>query len=245
MKSTIADVKSRAAVEANPYFAELERGAFEREDFVETQVQFFSAVAFFPRALAMVAARLPRPGLRLALLTNLADEHGGGDLARSHEATFLELLARLGVPAGEVARRARWPEARAFTTTLTGLCACDDVPTAIAALGIIEDLFSGISARLGRGIVANGWLAAPDLVHYRTHEALDVEHAGDLYRLVEPAWSSGPRERYRIAQGLELGAYAFLELYRGLWAARARRWTRDLDGPPDFAGGWWSDEPPV
>ena len=36
--------------------------------------------------------------MRLGLLENVTDEHGGGELSHAHEATFLMLLDRLGVP---------------------------------------------------------------------------------------------------------------------------------------------------
>ena len=44
----------------NPYFAALNDGSFEKDDFVETQVQFYFAVDFFSRPMAAVAARIPR-----------------------------------------------------------------------------------------------------------------------------------------------------------------------------------------
>ncbi len=245
MRTHLAAVKARAAVDAQPYFVALRDGGFPKDDFVETQVQFLFAVVHFARPMALLAARLPRPEQRLSVLTNVWDEHGGGALSRSHEATFLELLSRLGAGAEEVDARAQWPEVRAFNTLLTGVCAHDDAPTALATLGVIEDLFAGISARLGRALVDNGWLRQADVVHYRTHEVLDVSHAEDFYRLVEPLWAQGARERYQVEQGLELGASAFMQLYRGLWEGRARRWRRDCRGPHSLADGWHVPPRPV
>ncbi|MFN7131388.1 MAG: iron-containing redox enzyme family protein, partial [Myxococcales bacterium] len=186
-----------------------------------------------------LAGRMPRPELRLALLHNVADEHCDGDLSLSHERTFLALLARLGVTLAEVERRALWPEVRAFNSALTALCVHDDAWTAMAALGMIERLFATISSELGSGIVARGWLKPEELVHYRTHETLDLEHArGFLEPLKEP-WSSHPRHAYQVQQGLELGGYLLMRLYRDLYEARARRWTREVDGPHSLADGWY------
>lgn len=238
MRTHLSDVKARAAVDAAPYFRALAEKTFPKDDFVETQAQFLFAVVHFARPMATLAARLPSPEDRALVLSNVWDEHGHGDLSRSHQATFLELLARLGLSREALDARAQWPEVRAFNTLLTGLCAHDDVLTALATLGVIEDLFSGISARIGHALVASGWLGEADVVHYRTHETLDVSHAEDFYRLVEPLWAKGPRERYQVQQGLELGASAFLTLYRGLWEARSRRWRRDVRGPHSLADGW-------
>lgn len=240
MQAAVAAIKAAHDLDAHPYLRALADGSFDREDFVETQIQFFHAVVFFNRPMAILAGRVPRPSMRLGLLDNVRDEHGGGDLGAAHEATFLTLLARLGAPRDAVAQRALWPEVRAFNTVLTGAAVMDDVPTALAALGVIEDLFSGISARIGRGILQRGWLGPEDLVHYTTHEALDVRHAADFYDVLAPLWGRGPRDRYAITQGLELGAYAFLRMYRDLYEARTRRVTREVGGPHTMADGWVS-----
>jgi pyrroloquinoline-quinone synthase len=184
----------------------LSDGSFEREDFVETQIQFLHAVVYFPRPMAVLAARLPRPEQRLSLLENVQDEHGGGDLTGSHERTFLTLLERLGVSSSGIDRRAQWPEVRAFNSTLLGVCAHDDLPTALALLGVIEDLFSGIAAQIGRLIVERGWLRVEELTHYPTHEVLDLGHAEGFYRLIEPLTRTDSRAAYQVEQGLELGA---------------------------------------
>lgn len=238
MRDFLQALKARVAPLDNPYLRALGDGSFEREDFVETQIQFLLAVVYFSRPMAILAARLPRPEQRLSLLENVRDEHGGGELAGSHERTFLTLLARLGVSTSEIDRRAQWPEIRAFNAMLLGVCAHDDVPTALAMLGVIEDLFSGISARIGRAIVGRGWLQEEALTHYPTHEVIDLGHAEGFYRLIEPLSRTDARVEYQVEQGLELGAYSFLRLYEDLFRARKRRVFRQVSGPHSLADGW-------
>lgn len=238
MRDYLQKLKVRLAPFESPYLRALSDGSFEREDFVETQIQFLSAVVYFSRPMAVLAARLPRAEQRLRLLDNVRDEHGGGDLSLSHERTFLTLLERLGMSPGEIDRRAQWPEVRAFNLTLQGVCTHDDTPTALAMLGVIEDLFSGISARIGRAIVERGWLRAEELTHYPTHELIDQGHAEGFYRCIEPLASTDPRAAYQVEQGLELGAYIFLRLYEDLFRARKRRVVRGVSGPHSSADGW-------
>lgn len=239
MKQYIAELKQRLRPLDSPYLVALRDGTLGREDFLETQIQFLFAVVFFSRPMAVLAGRMPRPEMRLALLENVEDEHGSGDLRLCHESTFLLFLSRLGAALPEIERRALWPEVRAFNTTLAGLCMLDDVPTALAALGIIEDLFAGISTDIGRSVLARGFLDASQIVHYKTHEVLDVEHAEGFYRSLYQPYAAHPRSRYQVQQGLELGAYAFLRLYDGLYQARARRWSREVLGPHSLADGWY------
>jgi len=239
MKDYVRALKARMRASQSPYLVGLHDGSFGREDFVETQIQFLFAVVFFSRPMAALAGRLPRPELRLAILDNVRDEHGGGHLRFCHEGTFLELLGRLGVTPPEIEARALWPEVLAFNTTLAGLCLLDDTNTAMAALGVIEDLFSGISARIGAAVVARGFLPADQIVHYTTHEDLDEDHAEGFYRDLYPAYATHPRFRYQIQQGLELGAHVFLRMYEDLWTSRSRRWTCEVQGPHSLADGWY------
>jgi pyrroloquinoline-quinone synthase len=239
MRRTIANEKQRLAAADLPYLRALHDGGLSREDFLETQIQFFFAVVFFSRPMAALAGRVPRPEQRLGLLDNIADEHGRGRLGLAHESTFLELLARLGVPPEQIERRALWPEVRTFNTALAGLCLLDDVPTALAALGMIEDLFAAISARIGRGVVARGWLPEGNVVHYATHERLDEDHARSFYAPLEAAYTRHARARYQIDQGLALGGHLIIDLYRHLWEQRARRWLREVPGPHSLADGWY------
>ncbi len=238
LRTTVDALKRRLLSHENPYLVALRSGTMTREDFIETQIQFLFAVVFFSRPMAVLAGRLPRPEMRISLLHNVSDEHGDGDLSLSHEKTFLQLLARLGVTPEDVEARALWPEVRAFNTTLAGVCNLDDTMTALATLGIIEDLFAGISAEIGEALIARGWLGSADLVHYTTHETLDVLHADGFYRELDAAYERHARHRYQIEQGLELGAYVFLRMYEDLHRSRARRWMREVRGPHSLADGW-------
>jgi hypothetical protein len=238
MRKFIADLKRRTLAENDSYFVALEDETMSRDDFIETQIQFLFAVVFFSRPMAVLAGRLPRPELRMSLLENVHDEHGEGNLSLSHERTFLQLLERLGVTPDDIDRRSLWPEVRAFNTTLGGVCMADDGYTGLAALGIIEDLFSGISARIGKAILAREWLRPGQLVHYAAHEVLDVTHADGFYKVIEGPYAAHPRHAYQVTQGLELGAYVFLRMYEDLFRARKRRQERTVRGPHSLSDGW-------
>lgn len=231
-------LKARLSPLENPYFVALRDGSMTRDDFVETQVQFAHAVFFFSRPMMVLAGRVSNPEVRLPLLENVDDEHGDGDLSMSHEATFTRFLERLGVPKDELWKRPLWPELRAFNTVLAGVCTLDDVPTALATLGIIEDLFASISTEIGRAVVTRGFLEQASLVHYKTHEELDVLHAEGFYVPLRSRYATDETFRYQVEQGLELGATIFLGLYRGLYESRARRTRRSVKGPHSLVAGF-------
>ena len=127
LQQTIERVLEQTPYRANPYFMNLRDRTFPREDFLETQIQFYFAVVFFSRPMAALAAKIPDARLRVEVVRNVWEEHGEGDEARVHGHTFLTLLERLGeIRLADVNRRALWPEVRIFNTTLAGACVLDE-----------------------------------------------------------------------------------------------------------------------
>jgi pyrroloquinoline quinone (PQQ) biosynthesis protein C len=231
----------RLDTNANPYLRAVREGTLRRADFVETQIQFLFAVVYFPRPMMVLASRLPRPEQRMCLLRNIDDEHGGDNPSMGHEQSFLQLLDALGVTRAAIDRRALWPEVRAFNAALGGLCSNDDPFTALAALAMIEDLYSSVSEELGRSIISRGWLPCDQLNHYAANEVQDVEHARSFYDVLEDLHLTSPRNAYQIEQGFEVGAYLLLRLFSDLYRCRERRWSRDVSGPHS-AEGWFLDD---
>ena len=222
LRQRIAVLKAEWNALEWPYLRALRDGSFAREDFVKTQLQFFAAVTHFSRPMAVLASRLPRADQRLPLVENIFDEHGRGDMGHGHERTFRLLLERLGADGGRVGR-VPWPEVHAFNAALTGVAAFDSPLTGLAVFGVIEDLFSGISLELGRGIVSRGWLAPDEVAHYPTHATLDEEHAEGFYRQLDGPYGEDARDAEDIEQGLLLGGHLFLSLYDDLYRVRGRR----------------------
>lgn len=223
LERLVASIVGDCEPSSNPYFEALASRSFSKDDFAETQIQFFHAVEFFSRPMAALAAKIPTPELRMEILRNVWEEHGEGDVRLTHKATHREFLARLaGLSAIDIEGRALWPEVRIFNTTLAGACVLDDYHVGAGALGIIERMFSDISSRIGRGVVLNGWIEAARMVHYDLHEVIDVRHSKDFFEVLAADFGD-PRAAYSVEQGLRMGAVVFDGLFRGLYAARARR----------------------
>lgn len=223
----LADVNSAE----NPYFKTLADGNFSKDDFLETQYQFHSAVVFFNRPMAALAAKISDPRLRVEILRNVWEEHGEGDPSRMHGTTFVAFLSRLtglspDAVTKEIDRRPMWPEVRAFNTLLAGVCVLDDPLVGAGTMGIVERMFAEISTWIGRAVVARGFLRTDEMTHYSLHEELDVKHASDFFAVLAAGWGEGAKSRERIEQGLRMGAVVFDQLYARLYRCRERRWRK-------------------
>jgi pyrroloquinoline-quinone synthase len=217
----------------NPYFTKLKSGEFSKEDFVETQIQFYYAVIFFSRPMAALAAKIPSPELRLEVLRNVWEEHGEGQLCHGHGNTFFEFLNRLdSIQPEQVLKRGLWPEVRIFNTTLSGVTVLDDFLVGVAVLGVIERMFSDISAWIGQGVVSRKWFTDESLIHYKLHQKLDIRHSDDFFKILAEPFERSAENRYHIEQGLRMGATLFNDLYLGLWRSRGYRWVLPVAYPP-------------
>jgi len=239
MKDLITSILNETDYKNNPYFIGLQNGDFSKEDFIETQIQFFFAVVFFNRPMAALAAKIPSAELRLEILKNVWEEHGEGSLSMTHENTFLTFLNRLGnVTAKDINERTLWPEIRIFNTCLTGACVMDDYLVGTALLGIIELMFCHISSILADGVINRGWLVSDKMIHYNLHLELDIKHSQDFFNILEASWKDSIENKYLIEQGLRLGATLFNNLYYGLYQNRKKRLNRSFLGPHSKAEGY-------
>jgi pyrroloquinoline-quinone synthase len=209
------DVLRRVKLLDNPYFRALRDGSMTLEHFRESQQQFYFAVRYYPRPMSALLARIPDPAMRLDLLHNLVEEHGDFHAEQFHQNTFRRLLESIGGRIPDVAGVPAGPAVRAFNNVLMGACLSEELGTALACLGIIEYAFAPISSLIGNAVVERGWVKSQDLAHYALHADLDLRHGQELFSLVEPQWDD-PARHPHVVQGLELGAYAFDQLYRAL-----------------------------
>lgn len=222
----------------NPYFKALKDGSFAKDDFVETQIQFFFAVVFFSQPMAALAARIPSADLRREILRNVWEENGEGDTSKVHAVTFAAFLKQLaGIDVADIEKRALWPEVRSFNTVLTGACVLDEYLVSAGMMGMIEHMFSDISGIIGQGVISRTWSTTLNLMHYKLHKELDVKHSQDFFDVLQPSWDAHEENRYFIEQGLRLGASVFNQLYEGLYKQRTRRLFRNVTGPHTRAYG--------
>jgi pyrroloquinoline-quinone synthase len=200
----------------HPYFLWVRHPDTSRVSFRCSQVRFRFAVEGWSQALSAVLARVPWLENRRGLARNIADEHGE-EFERSHKASFQRFLAALGTTPAEL--RTPCPVAvRAFQQATTNFCLVMPYEAGAAALGIVEQLYIGISTDIVRLLAERGWAEPGSQDHYALHEELDVTHARDLLELAGHGWGDR-RSRREVALGLLLGAHHFWQLYLDIMPA--------------------------
>jgi len=216
MQAFIDDLKLKTPLSKHPYFLALSSASMTKEQFTKGQLDFYQAVMYFSRPMMQLASRFETYHQRWSILENVLEEHGGGQLGQTHGAQFRLLLHQLGISDQALKAHTHHPAVEIFNLTLSAIAIGKDWRFAVAVLGMIEDRFSEISGYIGRSVVENSWLTKERLCHYTLHAQLDISHAQELYQLIEKEWNE-PDGKSQISQGLTLGNYLFLDLYRQLW----------------------------
>lgn len=211
--ASIEAVLEAHAPATSPYVTALASDDFGAAHFFTSQVQFGFAVRAFSKPLAALAARSDDVEQRFVFVDNLWDEHGEGDLTKSHAATFALFLERLVAAASldkDGINVKAGPAVTTFNQMLFKWANEGDILEAAASLGMIERLFADYSRLIAQAVVARGWLGQAELAHYTLHEEKDHEHANGLFGVaaaLEPA---------AFERALRRGADAFSALYAAL-----------------------------
>jgi len=208
-------VLGRVGLLENPYFRALADGSMTIERFRATQQQFYFAVRFYPRPMAALLSRIPDPAHRLDLLRNLVEEHGDFHQDQFHQNTFGRLLESIGARSPDQVGIPICPAVHAFNNLLMGICLADELEVGLGCLGMIEYAFAPVSELIGTAVVKRGWVSLDCLAHYTLHADLDLRHAEEFFTVIERSWDDAAK-RSASELGLELGAYAFDQLYRSL-----------------------------
>jgi len=218
---TLVDQVLKKRDPSHPYFDALSNQDFRFDDFVEGQVQFFWAVSHFHKPMSLLAKRIPAHRNRHLVYENVQDELGTESQNDSHEQSFLQFLSLLArIDEKTVHARPIWSEIHAFNATIDQVCSTGDFRKAAAFMGMIELLFSDYSGRIGKAVIEAEWLTNSELVHYTTHQGLDLQHAKDFFSVTDLDWKSNTD---MLLEGLQEGANALDTLYQALHQHRTRR----------------------
>ena len=215
MDSYINKLKDDTPIATQIYFSRLLDGSMSFELFKSSQANFYSAVFYFSRPMFLLCSRMENYADRLIILENIQDEHGNGDIKDSNGETYKKYLLKLGVNKKDINKTFNHSAVSNFYSIIDKTVESDNIETAIAMFGIIEDRYTEISSTIATSLINNNWLKEDQLSHYKIHEKLDTYHAGLFYKLVRHRWTEEIC-RDNIIKGLKLGNTIIFDIFNNL-----------------------------
>jgi hypothetical protein len=173
-------------------------------EYLRSQIPFFFAVQAFPRFLAKLVSNIETSEDRLLVVENLWEEHGNGNKAHFHTATFKTFLSALGWK-GEYVKNP-WIQEWISTVLNKDMSA----GSYAAYLAGIEYAYAPISKSISNHVQKLELVSEQS--HYAVHSDLDWIHGDELFSvgcLLE-------NDEDVLKQSFMEGQSEFLELYTHL-----------------------------
>jgi len=211
MNSIISEANKINQINNNRYFKLLDNQ--DLEHFILSKIDFYLAVNEWPIILQLMMNSVPTQSGRHVLLQNINDELGRDNIALSHKNTFKKFIDDLNTKITKSINSGTKNEKYVldFNRKLEQMVENRNWLFSIAALGMIEYTYVTISTRIHD--YTKQYIPADEISHYSTHEVLDMEHATELFSVVEPYYES---HKDIINGGLNYGYRIFDELYAKL-----------------------------
>jgi pyrroloquinoline-quinone synthase len=215
MDKYIKEIENQYPIKLEPYFSNLINGNISRNLFLDTQLYFFHAVSYFSIPMFLLCTQLKSYSKRIKILENINDEHGNGDINKSHRRTYKKYLINLGISEDKINNNLIHPASKKFNDTLLNIVQNKGKLISISCLGMIEYRYAEISQILVETILKNNWLTKDNLVHYSLHEDLDQHHAELFFGLIRSDWSN-KTSKNKIKAGIDLGNDLIVGIFNNL-----------------------------
>ena len=197
------ELKKQYPASKNIYFSLLKQGV-SKSWLYATQSPFWYAVEGWSNILINILSKLSSSEQRIVILRNLNDEHGNGDIKKCHTYTFSQFL-KSTIDTSEYPP----PHAKCVDNFIKSIMQTQDVIEQISIVGIIEYIYAHLSIEIG--ICCNKLNIKNE--HYKEHTTLDIEHALDIFRLLQQSF---PERLDDIKQYMKHGISIFMDLFTQL-----------------------------
>lgn len=181
------------------------------QNFLKSQECFISAVDHWSKVLGLLLTKLPSPKERLVIVQNLYDEHGQGNIEKSHVNTFISLLKSLNYDK-EIKLYNEELESysiiKKFNESLVNAINNESWTYSVAMLAMIEYVYIDISRNIHNYL--KNFLKDSKINHYELHEIVDEGHYKDLLQLLDGV------DAEDIDKGFEYGYELMDNMYHDL-----------------------------
>lgn len=184
----------------------------------EKQLKYFAKEYYvycfeFPKILSACAANIPDDETRMPIIENLWEEHGEGDLSKSHRTLYVKFASALGLTIEELELSETLPTTRICVDNLLSLCQHGHFLESLGALGPGTEYFTNTEyAKIEAGLKKYDFLSAEDYNFWTVHISLDEHHYSDMVTPIEK-WIKDKNDEDMVRSG----AKKAIELEKLFW----------------------------
>lgn len=142
-------------------------------------IQYKVYCEHFPRFLAAAASNIPDDETRMSLIENLWDEHGNGDISKSHRKLYNNFCRGLGLSEVQISNPVASPPTLIYVQFLLKICQESNFLKSLGALGPGTEFFTSREYEiLYNALKRYEFLDDKSLEFWFVHIELDDNHYG-------------------------------------------------------------------
>jgi len=139
----------------------------------------------FPRFLAATAANIPDDVARFPIIENLWEEHGEGDITKSHRTLYQNFSKALDLNIGNLNTIKALESTKYCVQNLLKICQQTHFLESLGALGPGTEFFTSDEyQKIADGLVQYKFLNDKDILFWTVHISLDENHYSDMMNVL-------------------------------------------------------------
>lgn len=162
------------------FLERLKEGNISMDNLKVFALQYGIYCSYFPRFLAAAAANVPDDNTRFSLIENLWEEHGSGDLQKSHRYLYHKFCKGIGLSDADIEQAQPFPATRIYVEYLLNLCQDASFLTSLGALGPGTEFFTSQEYIIIYDSLRKMGFSDETLEFWYVHIDLDDHHYGDM-----------------------------------------------------------------
>jgi len=202
------------AILNHPFIHRIEDGWLNKRQLEFFISQYYLYCFKFPAFLCACAANIPDDPTRMALIENIWEEHGEGDLRKSHRTLYLNFAQAVGLSESQIQQTPKLASTQICVENMLTLCKHEHFLTGLGALGPGTEYFTNQEyLKIANGLKKYDFLTEEDIYFWTVHISLDEDHYADMMQPVERHLETIPYAMDYVRKG----AIRALELEKFFW----------------------------
>ena len=141
----------------------------------------------FPRFLAATAANIPNDTARFPIIKNLWEEHGEGNIEKSHRTLYQNFAKALQLNIGNLETIKALESTKYCVESLLKLCRQTHFLESLGALGPGTEFFTSAEyQKIADGLLKYDFFRKDDILFWTVHISLDEAHYSDMMNVLIP-----------------------------------------------------------
>lgn len=187
----------------HPFINRISNGSLTPDQLKFFTLQYGIYCSYFPRFLCACAANIPDDDTRLALIENLWEEHGSGNLEGSHRVLFEKFALAVGVSKEALTSAKPLASTLIYVEYILNMCQDSSFIKSLGALGPGTEFFTSKEYDIiYKGLQKVEGLSEDDLEFWWVHISLDDHHYDDMLTSIVP-WLRDDKSSELVKEGAE------------------------------------------